>query len=1103
MEKIKKFFTNLYHRLGKLNNMDRFSFLTGVLVFMMSVLVLRLGHLTLIQGNYWEEISKNNRVKDIVIKAPRGNIYDRNGQVLAKSRASYVVKLFKDEFNLLEIEDRNQEIYSLSRILEEEGARYIEDLPWQYQMFTYKNLEDYITEDLNPDDYIIEQMRKEKLVKDFLKSSYHEKTDYGDYSFFVIQRAVEAMRSKGLFISIEKDGKTFRFIDNTENREVLDSFGLSPSSNVYTALETMLQEDDASLKKILEHPCARWLVMDLAKDKKSFKKVGLDPYGLLDERIFLEQKAKLSSDYPNITMDSTAKEDFVEIVKEESLRDLLEYARFDTENNLIVPAKEAINLLGNDGKKRFTYSIDESDPSELKARVHFKEGVEETAYPMDALIEALIGEDLLVDFITNEDIKYLAQNINTNKNINPNISVTDWEYMSLIQLQDFYKKLKFEEEPEQEELYKKLVEYYELEDYHKIDQYNMIGIYDRLEKQGARRFEGINLCYHLTEAGVAKIEEHFDVKKGIEVGREPIRYYPHGKTGSHMLGYIGKIATEEEKEEFINNRGYANDDLIGKTGIEQSQESALVGTDGYLSVLVDSYGNRTETFGKKESKAGNNVYLSMDLELQKEVELATRKTLHSLQTGEIYQSKWGDKHLIPRSDGSNLTHAQSAATVVMDLKTGEILAMNSYPSYDPNLFSTGISLSDWESLFPKEEKNPLAPRPLYNIATQSAVQPGSTFKIISQLAALEKGIREDEAIRCDGYVMVGDRKFGCWIYNHYHGTHGWETAREALRDSCNYYYYAAVLGEQPANKESLSAQLTVDDILSTARKFGLGRKTGIEIQTPRESEGILPDPQIKMSSSKSIFRAFLTKELKKHLKEEVTKTEEEMAKDRETIVSWMNIGPSMSRSSMIEELENMGYVSEAPVENSTLVDKIKFDYVNQSNWTTADTMSVVIGQGQNAYTPVQMMQAVSIIANDGYHIKPTLIHKITSDKEETSLFETQRQKNRVELADYHHVQVVKEGLNMATNFGADQLVFNTLPFEVGVKSGTAEIEGKNPYTGEKYDTFAWMVGFAPYDDPQIAVASLIVEGGGSANCAPMVRDIMAKALRKEPTGGEE
>lgn len=1099
MEKIKRFFANAYERLGELNKTNRFYFLYGVLIIMMTILVLKLGHLTLVQGNYWEEISKDNRVKDIVIKAPRGNIYDRNGEVLAKSRASYVAKIFKDDFNLLSQEERNNELYTLSRILEEEGARFVENLPWQLNMFIYKDLDDYINLDINPDDYVIEQIRKHNLVSQFLRSSYHEKTSYGNYHFYVIQRAVEAMRSKGLFISIEKYNKTFRFINNDENREILNSYDLNITDNVYIALEEMLEQDDASLKKILEHPSARWILMDLAKDIPELKKVNLDTYGLIDERNFLEQKSKLSSDYSNITMETTAKEDFVEIVKKESLRDLLEYVKFDKDNNLIVPAREAIELLGNKGKKLFTYSIDESDPSQLKAKVHYIEGVEESTFPMDYLIDLLIQEKLLEDFITDENIKYLAQNINSNKNINPNISVTEWEYTSLIQLDDLYKKLKFEDEPEKNELYNRLIEYYELEDFVKIDQYNIIGIYDRMEKQGARRFEGINLCYHLTESGVSKIEENFDVKNGIEVGREPIRYYPNGKTGSHMLGYIGKIATEDEKAEFINNRGYANDDLIGKTGIEQSQESALVGTDGYLSVLVDSFGNRTETLGKKESKAGNNVYLSMDLDLQKEVEEATKRTLHSLQTGEMYSSKWGDKFLSPRSDGSLLTSAQSAATVVMDLKSGEILAMNSYPSFDPNLFSTGISKSDWESLFPKEEKNPLAPRPLYNIATQSAVQPGSTFKIISQLAALEKGIKEDEAIRCDGYVMVGNRKFGCWIYNHYHGTHGYETAREALRDSCNYYYYAAVLGEQPSNNRSLSAQLTVDDILNTARKLGLGRKTGIEIQTPKESEGILPDPQIKMSSSKAIFRSFLTKELKKYVKPSLKKSEEELIQDREVIISWMNIGSSKSRSSMIDELETMGYEAEAKIGKTTLVDKIKFDFVNQSNWTTADTMSVVIGQGQNAYTPIQMMQAMSTIANDGYHVAPTLIHKITSDKGNISLFENQAKKNRVELFDYEHVRVIREGLNMAANFGADQLVFNTLPFEVGVKSGTAEIEGKNPYTGEEYDTFAWMVGFAPYDDPEIAVATLIVEGGGSANCAPMVRDIMAKALKVEPS----
>ncbi|MDO5754735.1 MAG: penicillin-binding transpeptidase domain-containing protein [Tissierellia bacterium] len=1090
MKKINQFFE-------RLNESDRFSIILVIVAVMMTILLLALGHLTLIKGKYYEDISKNNRVKEVVIKAPRGNIYDREGKVLATTRTSFAATIYKDEFNIQDQEIKNKQLLKLTRILEDEGARFTENYPLQLNMFNYNDLKVFLDHDQDPDEQVIEIIRENHLLPEILRGKVVEKTNYGDYHFYVITRAIDALKSKGLFLDIEKKGSVYVFMDNESTRTALEDRDYAIGDNVYQVVEEFFEEDDASLRKILEHPGARKVAYEIMKKHNVQGDLVLEPMGLLDVRKYIEQKSKLSKIYDNITMETAPKEDFVTIVEQQTLDQLLESAKFNNDNELIVPAQKGIELLKKKGINKYNVKIDESDPSNLKARIFISSQDEMSLNPMEEFIDDLREQEVLKDLICDEDIKYIAQNINIRENINPGISVSEWIYTSLKNYSDFYERYHFEKEPELDDLKEAIFETYDVNDYGDYDRYNLISIYNRLEKQGARRYEGLNIAYNLSERGVAQVEENFEDKSGISVAVEPVRYYPNGTLGSHVLGYLGKIATEQEKDEYLTKKGYKTNALIGKTGVEQSQESALVGSDGYESFLVDSYGNRTELLDKVEAKSGNHVYLTMDLDIQRKTEESLKKTLHSLQTGEIYRSPWGDKYLSQPSSGGLYEEATSAAAVVMDVKTGGILAMASVPSFDPNLFATGISSSDWASLFPKDERNPLAARPLYNIATQSVIQPGSTFKLNSALAALEKGMNPDTTIKCDGYITVGDKNFGCWIWNSYKGTHGHESVREALRDSCNYYFYSLVLGKSQMSNRSLGIELDIEDILKTARKLGLGKRTGIEISTPRESEGTLPDPMIKLSASKNIFRNFLDRHLKNFQKDDRDKTAENIQSDIDQIVSWMDGMTKLSRTEIIERLEELGYESEkiVPKFKASLCDVIKYDYLDQAHWTTADTLNVVIGQGQNAYTPLQMANFMTIFANDGYRVQPTVMEKITTPDNRRLLYENKHNSNRIELKDYDHLQVIREGLKMAANSGSDRLVFNTLPVEIGVKSGTAEVDGKNPETGKDYDNYAWMIGFAPYDDPQIAVATLIVQGGGSANCAPMTRDIIAESLK--------
>lgn len=178
---------------------------------------------------------------------------------------------------------------------------------------------------------------------------------------------------------------------------------------------------------------------------------------------------------------------------------------------------------------------------------------------------------------------------------------------------------------------------------------------------------------------------------------------------------------------------------------------------------------------------------------------------------------------------------------------GQILAMASAPDFDPNDFAVSISREKWESLQRKNLRDPMSPAPLYNVATMSAVQPGSTFKPVTALAALSCGLDENRYLYDGGHVELGGKSYGCILWNRSRKTHGYVDLRKALAVSCNYYFYDIASGEDLASGTSLGYEQKMDNerILSYAKRMGLGLKTGIELP---ESKGILPSENEKKNS---------------------------------------------------------------------------------------------------------------------------------------------------------------------------------------------------------------------------------------------------------------
>ena len=477
---------------------------------------------------------------------------------------------------------------------------------------------------------------------------------------------------------------------------------------------------------------------------------------------------------------------------------------------------------------------------------------------------------------------------------------------------------------------------------------------EEIKNIGYNKYRSSTIASDVSDETVAYIEEMGDVLKGVEIASETVRYYPNGKLLSHALGYMGSIS-DAQYEEYVTEKGYSSDDLIGKDGIEASMEDKLRGTDGVKGILVNSAGDYIETISETEPVAGKDVYLTIDADLQKVAEKSLKNCIKAVQTGGIFKSKYGNRTM------RKYANCKSGAVVAIDVETGDVLAMASYPDFDPNLFAEGISTKDWASVQSTNPRDPLAPTPLYNIATSSAVQPGSTFKPITAVAALQCGLDPNRRIYDGNYIELGGRKFGCSNYNSGLGSHGYETLAVGIQNSCNYYFYCIGTGIDWNNKSSLGYKgkgISIEKIMKVAKEFGLGQKTGIELY---EVTTPLASKERKLQSMKNSLWSALYYSGNKYWPKSTTSDDEKFRAEIDTITSWMEENPD--RDVIIKRITEQTTVKRSKIE--TLTDVCKYSYFNQAEWGTGDAFNISIGQGDNAYTPLQLANYIATLGNDG------------------------------------------------------------------------------------------------------------------------------------------
>ncbi|MCH2015040.1 penicillin-binding protein 2 [Acinetobacter ursingii] len=312
----------------------------------------------------------------------------------------------------------------------------------------------------------------------------------------------------------------------------------------------------------------------------------------------------------------------------------------------------------------------------------------------------------------------------------------------------------------------------------------------------ARKTERVSIKLNLTETDIAKFSEVKYKFPGVRIETQMTRYYPHGDLFAHVIGYVGRINDKELKS--INSDIYAGTNLIGKIGVEKTYEDLLHGTPGYESIEADAHGNVLRHLGRKESTRGNDLYLSIDYGLQV-----------------VAAEQLADKR---------------GAIVAIDPRTGEILALVSSPSFNPNLFVTGISSTDYSALRDNLDQ------PLYNRAVQGAYPPGSTIKPMEAMGGIHYGLVDwATTINDPGYFhLPGDsHKFRDWKKT----GHGVVNMHKAIIQSCDTYFYV------------LSYQMGIERMNDWMRQFGFGEKTGVDL--PSESTGLYPSPEWKMRTRKS------------------------------------------------------------------------------------------------------------------------------------------------------------------------------------------------------------------------------------------------------------
>ena len=524
------------------------------------------------------------------------------------------------------------------------------------------------------------------------------------------------------------------------------------------------------------------------------------------------------------------------------------------------------------------------------------------------------------------------------------------------------------------------------------------------------RFQAIPITKQATQTQALVILENSDTYAGINAATLPVRSYPsiYGELPVHVLGYVGGVSEADLNDP---TKGFYRNENVGKSGLELMYDNYLRGTPGIKTVIVDRKESVTQTSENTSPISGNNLVTNISAPLQAAVEKALDRAVHN-----------------SRSQGYK---ADSGAAVVLNVRNGAVLAMASWPSYDPNMFQKGLTVKQAKDLFSEATGVPALSR-----AIQGTYAPASTFKALSVVAATAAGYSMNKSYKCPSKVQIGNREFKNFEAKN-EGTINMETA---IAVSCDTIWYQISYDEWVRDGGLRPKSGAHDYFFKNAKAFGVGTKTGIDL--PDEASGRLPDRLWKTNywkANKDFYCNYLNKAQKKDLTPYLI---------------------AIAKENCID-----GYMLRA-----------------------GDAVNFSIGQGDTLVSPLQLATMYAAIANGGTLWKPEVARVIVSPNGKV-IKEFKPVMNGKIPATASDLEFLHRALRAVATRGTGAGLFANFPVPISGKTGTGQVLGRNANGSAKDDT-SWFASYAPSNKPQYAVVMMVSQGGfGAAASGGGVKDI--------------
>ncbi|WP_434511961.1 penicillin-binding protein 2 [Desulfitobacterium sp. AusDCA] len=554
-----------------------------------------------------------------------------------------------------------------------------------------------------------------------------------------------------------------------------------------------------------------------------------------------------------------------------------------------------------------------------------------------------------------------------------------------------------------------------------------------IQNQGFEHYRPVTILSNVNDTLQAEIADHSDELPGVSIEANPVRSYSQGVLAGQVLGYVHEIS-QAEISQFNQNPAaqkagftYAQGDNVGKMGVEKSYDFWLRGQDGVENVEVDGSGKPVNKEIVQQPVPGKTIQLTIDSDLQQVVESSLNNVIQDIQK----------QH----------PEAKEGAAVAIDVNTGKILAMASEPAMNPNDLIGSISQATANQYFQSSDAAS------FNRAISGVYPPGSTFKMVTAMAALQsKATTPEESIpdviSSLGPLVNQQQGFPEW------GGHNFGPVNlfQAIADSSDIYFQ--VMGQRVFDS---SPEL----VKQIANEFGLGETSGVDL--PGEAKGIAPSPQWKQDYYTPYYKQLYDKKIAAIN----SKYTAEMAK-----------AADQSAKQKLQKAEDTEK-NQADAEYKSMI-------AQNVQWHLYDSYNNAIGQGYNDYTPLQLANYVATLVNGGIRYQPYIVDKIV----DPLTGKTIQQNNPTVI---NHVSVspdilatVKQAMSEVTSGGGTaNFLFADVPeFSGGAKTGTAQIGSKNTLAGDLYN--GMFVAFAPYDHPQIAFAGVVNYGEHGGDSAGLV-----------------